>query len=432
MENPINRTNCPNNIAGEPKAIKLVEDAVNNLYNFQERYFDNHTIEEAAIKIFRVKDVITDTLKTLEEHKDAALKCSRAKYYYQLGRVHNLLPSYSFDAEEALAKAVKLDPHLVPAWNELGECYWKRDNIYEAKMCFEKALVQNKNKVSLRNLSMLLRQEPCKTPDQKVKNVDLGVDLARQAVQLDTTDGASWSVLGNAYLAAFFAIKQNPRTLKQAMSAYAQAAHKYEEEYKQALMSFNRAIERDPSWESPKNKQMQLLTYLNSICDMIENKGKLKIKKINSLLQGLDNKHLGPYDGGLYTAASGQSCRLELIHISQLKDGLNSEKVIIGKVICSVNDEDSVPFTFCMMDKEQTVVSVTVYNLAQGTGVIIGDSVAVPEPYLTHFSFNFSGKDFKFNGLRVDSPLVLVVNGKKLGRDKLASTQLSTFKMAHY
>ncbi len=44
-----------------------------------------------------------------------------------------------------------------------------------------------------------------------------------QAVQLDTSDGISWSILGNAYFMHFFSVSQNPRTLKQAMSAYKQA-----------------------------------------------------------------------------------------------------------------------------------------------------------------------------------------------------------------
>lgn len=37
-----------------------------------------------------------------------------------------------------------------------------------------------------------------------------------------------------------------------------------------------------------------------------------------------------------------------------------------------------------MVDKEETCIAVTLYNLAKGKGVIIGDSVAIPEPYLTH------------------------------------------------
>lgn len=48
--------------------------------------------------------------------------------------------------------------------------------------------------------------------------------------------------------------------------------------------------------------------------------------------------------------------------------------------------------TFCMIDKEKTVCVVTVYNLASGKGVIIGDSVAIPEPYVTYISFTFNSK----------------------------------------
>jgi hypothetical protein len=45
-----------------------------------------------------------------------------------------------------------------------------------------------------------------------------------------------------------------------------------------------------------------------------------------------------------------------------------------------------------MVDKEETCVAITVYNLAQGKGVIIGDTVAVPEPYLTKVHFKYKQK----------------------------------------
>ena len=38
------------------------------------------------------------------------------------------------------------------------------------------------------------------------------------------------------------------------------------------------------------------------------------------------------------------------------------------------------PSTFCLCDK-QGCISVTIYNMVQGGGVKIGDSVAIPEPY---------------------------------------------------
>ena len=37
-----------------------------------------------------------------------------------------------------------------------------------------------------------------------------------------------------------------------------------------------------------------------------------------------------------------------------------------------------------MLDEDETVMPVNVYNLAQGSGVKIGDSVAIPEPYIQH------------------------------------------------
>jgi hypothetical protein len=45
-----------------------------------------------------------------------------------------------------------------------------------------------------------------------------------------------------------------------------------------------------------------------------------------------------------------------------------------------------------MTDKDETCVVVTVYNLAEGRGFIIGDSVAIPEPYLNLVSLDFKGK----------------------------------------
>lgn len=43
------------------------------------------------------------------------------------------------------------------------------------------------------------------------------------------------------------------------------------------------------------------------------------------------------------------------------------------------------------MDKSGVVIVTTVFNLADGKGVIIGDSVAIPEPYVTNVDFTFNG-----------------------------------------
>ena len=57
-----------------------------------------------------------------------------------IGKVLNVTSEYDTKAEENLSKAVKLDPKLVEAWNQLGESYWKKGNIDGAKNCFSGAL----------------------------------------------------------------------------------------------------------------------------------------------------------------------------------------------------------------------------------------------------------------------------------------------------
>ena len=47
--------------------------------------------------------------------------------------------------------------------------------------------------------------------------------------------------------------------------------------------------------------------------------------------------------------------------------------------------------TFSIVDKDGTCFPVTLYNLRTGCGVIVGDSVAIPEPYVQ--STDFSEQD---------------------------------------
>nr|CAD7462445.1 unnamed protein product [Timema tahoe] len=79
-----------------------------------------------------------------------AQRLSRVMYYYLKGKALNVGPQHSPQAEAALSKAVKLDPTLVEAWNELGDCYWKKDEIKEAKNCFMGALGHEKDSAAQR------------------------------------------------------------------------------------------------------------------------------------------------------------------------------------------------------------------------------------------------------------------------------------------
>lgn len=50
---------------------------------------------------------------------------------------------------------------------------------------------------------------------------------------------------------------------------------------------------------------------------------------------------------------------------------------------------NNITSTFCMVDKELTCIVVSVYNLAQGRGPIIGDAVAIPEPNMAHIKATY-------------------------------------------
>ena len=76
----------------------------------------------------------------MKEDIDQENNAKKAHRTYLKGRALNVVPDHSPEAEQLLSKAVKLEPNLVDAWIELGECYWKRGDVETAKTCFEGAL----------------------------------------------------------------------------------------------------------------------------------------------------------------------------------------------------------------------------------------------------------------------------------------------------
>lgn len=99
----------------------------------------------------------------------------------------------------------------------------------------------------------------------------------------------------------------------------------------------------DPNWERPKMKGQQYIEYLNRIVEMFSTKGKMKSKKLKNLLESIDTKYLGPYLEDTKNIITGANARLTRVNIPQLKPGVNELKVLLGKVVCSVRNEDTVP-----------------------------------------------------------------------------------------
>ncbi|XP_028649468.1 tetratricopeptide repeat protein 5 [Erpetoichthys calabaricus] len=414
---------------GDGDALDVLRELVDGLYSFRDHYFDTHSVDEASRK---QSDVALEMEKVLKKLNEMEGQCnSRAQFLLLKGRTLNIVAQYSPDAEEALSKAVKLDPSLVDAWNQLGEVYWKKGDLTGAQTCFSGALSHCENKVSLRNLSMVLRQIRTSGEDYST-NVFESVNKAKQAVQLDIKDGTSWYILGNAYLSLFFISGQNPKMSQQALSSYAQAEkmdrtascnqdlhfnratlYQYEELYEQALEGFSQASALDPSWLEPPVREQQLLDFLDRLSTLLQNKGKVKAKRLQSLLSSLRASDLGPCCNGQYQTPSGQQVKLEKEQLRVLKSGVNAGVAVLGKVVFSLTPEQKVPFTFGLVDTEGSCCAVMVYNMAESWGVLIGDSVAIPEPHVKNHHISHKAKTYTFQSIRVESPLMLVVNGKK-------------------
>ena len=72
-------------------------------------------------------------------------------------------------------------------------------------------------------------------------------------------------------------------------------------------------------------------------------KGKIKPKRLQSMIEGLKTSDLGPYGGGTYTSPKGKSVDLTRCKFSELKPEVNHNKVILGKVVCTIATNEPVP-----------------------------------------------------------------------------------------
>nr|XP_032834902.1 tetratricopeptide repeat protein 5 isoform X1 [Petromyzon marinus]XP_032834904.1 tetratricopeptide repeat protein 5 isoform X2 [Petromyzon marinus] len=447
--------------------MQRATEEVEALYAFRDRYFEQHGLHEAGLKGSRVESRRTEALRLLAELE---AECGdRAGFLALRGRALNVVPDYVAEAEEALARAVKLRPALVHAWNELGDVYWKKGDVAAATSCLEGALAHCRNKVSLRSLSMLLRQQPSSEQRRRQDPARLIMDSvahAKDAVAMDTGDGTSWYILGNAYFSLFFVTAQDPRILQLSLNAYAQAEKvdttagsnadlhlnratllQYRELFAEALDGFARASALEPTWTEPAQRRSELLHFLRRLSALVASKGKVKAKKLQAFMKGLRDADLGPYAAGggpQPTAGSGGGggggaegpegprgraaaapAPLSPRSLAELSEGANAGAVLLGRVLFSVTTEHSLPFVFGLLDSQGSCCAVSVYNFVSGWGVLIGDSVAVPSPSLRTHHVHDGQEVLAFPCVRVSSPASLVVNGRQQGSSKQAAVTAS-------
>lgn len=250
-------------------------------------------------------------------------------------------------------------------------------------------------------------------------------------MHLDSIDSQSWLILGNSYLAVTFYSSHNSGCLKKALAAYSQAekygatqigfnsadlfynkaaALIFDEQFQLGLENLERARTLDPSWDLPGLRKESTLQMLRSLSAMVALKGRLKTRKLNLLLKNLGAKDCGSQDQ-----------RLQRVMIADLVPGPNVGKFILCRVVASVPCDGGSPFACCVCDSESSCIAVTLYRLAQGCGVTIGDSLLIPEPCLNSIGVTWADEVIGFPCVRVDSPQTILVNGRSLRPNQMAS-----------
>ena len=68
---------------------------------------------------------------------------------------------------------------------------------------------------------------------------------------------------------------------------------RYEQDYKAALEGFQKASVLDPTWPEPKQRINELCQYLDKVSEFVEKKGKLKRKRLQTLIKTIKEKDLG-------------------------------------------------------------------------------------------------------------------------------------------
>jgi len=189
------------------------------------------------------------------------------------------------------------------------------------------------------------------------------------------------------------------------------------------MIGYTRASVLDPVFMDAKHKLQLLTEHLAQSTELTSTKGKLRNKKILSMVSSLDTKaYLDPLKG----QTKDKALTIEPVLFDKLRVGSNEGKAVIGAVACSISAGcNSVCFTFCLVDKSTTCHRVSVYNMSSGWGVKIGDIVTVRDPYLNDVNFDFNGQSFRFSSIRVENPLMLLINGRRLNKDSLAPCTLS-------
>ena len=220
---------------GDGDAIPSLRMGVIDLYCLEAYYFG----ADKASRLAAAAAPLISAARSLAPSSAGA----RAEVALLLGRALDVAPAYSPAAEEALSRAVRLDPSSAEAWSALGHCAWKKGDLASAAAHYGASVKKRPTPEALRCLSQLARALlPGGAPLEAVRAAHAeSIAHAKAALALALDDGPSWAVLGVAHLKTATAVSHEEEDYRRAAQAFARAAGLEAEGARDPTLHLNRA-----------------------------------------------------------------------------------------------------------------------------------------------------------------------------------------------
>jgi tetratricopeptide (TPR) repeat protein len=280
--------------------IKVIRQKLNDMELVDNSYFQ----KDRGAKIRKMHEEIISMLDTKMFDLENANKKIKSNYFYLKGKTMDFIPELQKEAEELLAKAVKLKPCWHEPMRALAHVYWKKQDYVKSVMLYQNAIEEEpEDKRSLRCLSMVIRKVPTKNAKERSQMLDDSISYAKKAVSIDLKDSESWYVLGNAHLTNFFMNGQKYEHLDYALKAYTQSEklqiyrnpdlyynratiYNYLERYSDAINDYETAHSIDQNLGAME-KARSIQSYVINVCSLIKKKCSLKTNKFVTLVKSI-------------------------------------------------------------------------------------------------------------------------------------------------
>ncbi|CAM9121045.1 unnamed protein product [Bubo scandiacus] len=346
-------------------------------------------------------------------------------------------PAGAARAEQALGRAVKLDPALGPAWTRLGEARWRRGTCRGPGPA-SGALQHGEDAEARRLLSMVLRAggDPGGVPGGALRE---SLAQAEAAVRCAPRDGRSWwrwgpthrrwvwggggrcGAGGGRYGGWGGAMGLGGRERVDPEAANNPDLHlnraTYEERFGAALEGLGRGRGLGPGWAEPRRRLERLLEFLSRLCALLANRGKVRGKRRRGL-----EVPLSPVPAG---AAGGRGGAAP---VSPPRPAPGGQPAAGAAGTGPLQPQPRGARALRRGAPGPLGGGGRRHHLQRGGragGVLVGDALAVPDPHLCHHHLQHQGKTFSFTAIRVPSPLALVVNGRRPPGPALAPARLA-------